>query len=429
LPWATPCDVAFLARGRAGWRCLRVKILPPVEVAAAAAARTPRVCFLYLAQAHQVLHSLSVAVHLARSRPDLRVDVAATSAALLERARMMVTMMGGAPLHWRLLGPAWLRRLGRDGAAPPKLPMLAANARTLGGYDVIVAPERTTVALRSLGVRSKLVYTQHGAGDRAGPFEPRLGRFDLVFAAGAKQRDRMVAQGLVTRDQCAVVGYPKFDLVDTLGRAPLQLFADDRPVVLYNPHFSPKLGSWPAWGLDILRAFAAQRRFNLIFAPHLRLFGGAEPGAVRELAPFVGLPGIHIDLGGSFAAIDMSYAQAADIYLGEVSSQVYEFLREPRPCLFLNAHGRTWRADESHRHWTYGPVIDDVGDLMPGLERALASHAGYRATQVEGFDYTFDLAGASSSARAAEAVARLAVAPPAGQQADSPAAVKMSIAR
>jgi hypothetical protein len=392
-----------------------VKTFPPVD-SSDAALQPARVCFLYLAQAHQVLHSLSVAVCLSQGRPNLEVEIAATSQQVLDQARMMAAAMGGAPVRWRLLGPAWLRRLAGVGGVPAKLPMLAASARTLGDYDVIVAPERTTAALRALGVRAKLVYTQHGAGDRAGPFEPRLRRFDLVFAAGAKQRERMVGEGLVRAERCAVVGYPKFDLVDALGRDPPRLFPDDRPVVLYNPHFSSKLGSWPAWGTGILQAFADQRRYNLIFAPHLRLFAGADPRIVRELAPFLGQRGIHIDLGATSAAIDMTYTKAADVYLGDVSSQVYEFLRTPRPCLFLNPHRRAWRADESYRHWTYGPVVDVADDVMSGLERARRTHGDYKATQVEGFRHTFDLAGPSSTVRAAEAIARLAVTAHAGSR-------------
>lgn len=385
-----------------------MKIQPPAQVADIGLPHRPRVCFLYIAQAHQVLHSLSVAIHLARTRPDLQVDVAATSEEVLDQARFMGAAMGEAPIRWRLAGPRWLRRLGRGGHGPPKLPMLAASARLLGGYDVIVTPERTTAAVRALGVRARLVYTQHGAGDRAGPFEPRLRRFDLVFAAGTKQRDRMLAEGLVTPERCAVVGYPKFDLVDALQPNLPRLFADDRPVVFYNPHFSSKLGSWAAWGPRILQAFAAQRRFNLIFAPHVRLFGGADPRSIAALAPFVGQPGLHIDLGGTSASVDMTYVRAADVYLGDVSSQVYEFLRQPRPCLFLNAHGVSWRGDESYRHWTFGPVLDGADDVIAAVGDAQHSHAAYRPAQVDGFRYTFDLSGPSSSARAAEAIARLA---------------------
>lgn len=363
-------------------------------------------CFLYLAQSHQVLHSLSAAVELAQSRPDIRVDVAATNGEVLAYARDVAERLGRAELNWRLLGPGWLRAL-QVGGTPPKLPMLAMNLRALSAYDVIVAPERTTAALRAMGLKAKLVYTQHGAGDRKGPFEPRLRRFDLVFAAGAKQRDRMVGEGLIASEQCAVVGYPKFDVVDRLRASPPQLFPEPRPIVLYNPHFLDRLSSWPKWGRRILDALADQTDYNVIFAPHVRLFSGRPVAATPEIRPYADLAHMHLDLGETNRAVDMTYTRAADIYLGDVSSQVYEFLRRPKPCLFLNAHGAAWRGDESYRHWRYGPVLDSPDDLVEQISRARFTHGAYRAEQADGFTQTYDLSGASSSARAAEAIASL----------------------
>lgn len=365
---------------------------------------TARICFLYIAQAHQVLHSLSVAVALARERPDIQVDVAATDSAVLDYARLMVDLMGHAPIGWRLLGPAWMRGLRMSDGTPPKVPMLALNARTLSTYDVIVAPERTTTALRHFGVTSKLVYTQHGAGDREGPFEARLGKFDLVFAAGAKQRDRMIAEGLVEPDRCAIVGYPKFDLVDQLRPTLPRLFPEARPTVLYNPHFDADLSSWPLWGRQVLDAFAGQRRYNLIFAPHLRLFGSRPPSRIRELAPYLSNRGIHMDLGGASASIDMTYARLADVYLGDVSSQVYEFIRQPRPCLFLNPRHTAWRFDKSYSHWRFGPVIENLDDLFPMLAAARPGHAGFRPPQLRGFAETFATSPETASSLAAAAI-------------------------
>ena len=373
------------------------------------AATSARVCFLYIAQAHQVLHSISVASELARSRPDIAVEVAASSSAVLTYAQSMVEPLGPAPISWRLLGPAWLGGLAAPDGVPPKVPVLGANARLLDSYDVIVAPERTTTAVRLMGVQHpRLVYTQHGAGDRGGPFDRRLGRFDLVFAAGAKQRDRMVSEGLVRPERCAVVGYPKFDLVEGLDAPAPRLFAEPRPVVIYNPHFDRRLSSWPRWGVAVLRAFAEQDAYNLIFAPHLRLFQGRPASEVEALAPFRDHPNIHIDLGGGAAAVDMTYTRMADVYLGDVSSQVYEFLRRPKPCAFLNAHGVDWEGDESFRHWRFGPVLEGAGRLVADIDEARATHRAYVALQVEDFRYTFDLDGKSSSMRAAEAIARVA---------------------
>lgn len=376
----------------------------------------PRVCFLYIAQAHQILHSLPIAVALARGWPDLEVHVAATDPgqlAYVDRALAALNggQMAGAPIRRRLLGPAWLRNLRPHGeSTPPKAAMLVANALALSGYDAVVTPERTTALLRGLGVRRPmLVYTQHGAGDRGGPFEPRLRRFQLVMAAGPKQRDRLVGEGWVAARDCAMVGYPKLDLVEAMAPHPVSPFpADGRPIIVYNPHFDPALSSWPRWGIDVLRAFADDDRYNLIFAPHIRLFDGADAAQLAVLAPFRGHPRLHIDLGGP-AAIDMTYTRLADLYLGDASSQVYEFLLKPRPTVFLNAHNVAWQGDESYQHWRYGPVLDSVEGLTDQVAAALAGHAAFLPEQRRGLAETFDLQATPSSQRAAQAiVARLA---------------------
>lgn len=371
-------------------------------------APAPKVCFLYIAQTHQILHSLPIAIELARNWPQFDVHLAATSQAHLDYIDEALAQLGDAPLTTRLLGPKWLRDI-RPGRAttPPKAAMLVANARLLAGYDAVVTPERTTALLRRLGVkRTKLVYTQHGAGDRGGPFEPRLGLFDLVMAAGPKQRDRMIDSGLVAPENCAMVGYPKFDIVEALSPKPKNPFTDQRPIVLYNPHFDPKLSSWPRWGAQVLERFAADERYNLIFAPHVRLFDQAGAPDLAPVNRFADHPRIHIDLGGP-AAIDMTYTRLADVYLGDVSSQIYEFLRTPKPAIFLNAHGVDWAADESYRHWRYGPVLDNVEALPDAVATAIASHGDYLAEQQAGFASSFDLQPRSSSLRAAEAIAVL----------------------
>lgn len=366
----------------------------------------PKVCFLYIAQTHQILHSLPIAVALAKGWPGLEVEIAATTQDHLDYARQLLSALGGAPIASRLLPPAWLRRVRlKADSTPPKALMLAANALALSRMDAIVTPERTTAMLRRLGVRKALlVYTQHGAGDRGGVFEPRLRQFDLVMAAGPKQRDRMIEGGWVKPENCAMVGYPKFDIIDALPGSPLPTFPDARPVVIYNPHFHPTLGSWPRFGVSVLEQFAADDRFNLIFAPHIRLFDGASPAMLESLAPFLGHPRIHIDLGGP-AAIDMTYTRAADIYLGDASSQVYEFLRTPKPCLFLNPSNAAWGGDESFHHWHYGPVLESTHHLIDAVEAARRGHGDYVQAQKTGFAQSFDLTDTPSSQRAAQAIA------------------------
>lgn len=340
---------------------------------------------------------------MARLWPNIKVEIAATTPELLDYIASLLSDLGGADIELVLLPPAWLRRLA-EGGAPPKALMLLVNAPRLAQYDAVVTPERTTALLRQIGVRHpSLVYTQHGAGDREGPFEPRLKLFNLVMAAGSKQRDRMLSEGWVAPQSCAMVGYPKFDLVDSLPTRDTPRFERGGSVVLYNPHFHHALGSWPRWGRAVLDAFANNDRYNLIFAPHIRLFENASSQVRATFKAYAEHPRIHVDLGGP-AAADMTYTQRADLYLGDVSSQVYEFLRTPKPCLFLNSNGVAWRGDPSYRHWLYGPVLDSADQLVQSIDMAFASHGEYREAQLEGIRETFDVQDIPASERAARAI-------------------------
>ena len=110
---------------------------------------------------------------------------------------------------------------------------------------------------------------------------------------------------------------------------------------------------------------------------------------------------------GSAASTDMTYMMAADIYLGDVSSQVYEFLIEPRPCVFLSPREVDWKDDRSYENWQLGQVVDDVDTgLREALDRAHDVQPSYAARQVEAFRKTFRIEADSTAAnRGAEAIA------------------------
>jgi len=376
----------------------------------------PRVAFFFNAQAHQLLHGITIAEQLALGW-QAHVDILSSTQINLDLARATTLPDHQRRLHFERVGS----RLARAVAAwtgrvvPPKLLTLLAARRILNGYDAIALPERTSILLRSLGVtRPRFIHVDHGAGDRAAGFDPRIARFDFALLAGEKQRRRMLDDGLIREGHYAIVGYPKFDAADRLRDESWSPFATERPIILYNPHFSPTLGSWASHGFDIARHIVESGRYNLVIAPHIRLCDSRSGRAAAEavFGPFAALPQVHLDLG-SERSIDMTYTRMADLYLGDVSSQVYEFLRHPRPCLFVNGDGRSWLGDPNHDHWRFGPVVDAAHDIVPAIERAMATHGDYAAIQAAAFDDTFDVRrGESSSRRAAAAIAGfLALAP------------------
>lgn len=359
------------------------------------------VCLLNIAQWHQALHVLPIAAALAR-RGDVDVHVAVARSESLAPARALCARLGAPDVSFRALWPDALDPLLPAKRHPPKRIMLAAAAPFLARCDAVVAPERTSLFLKRIGLRRPLlIHSDHGAGDRAVGYEPRIARFDYALLAGRKQEARMLRERLVRPGRYRIVGYPKFEASRPTG-VKLRLFPDDRPIVLYNPHFDPDLGSWDRFGASVLRAFAAQSDFNLIFAPHVRL-GQRMIDLAEQVAPFAGLPNVHIDLGSS-RSCDMTYTRAADIYLGDVSSQIYEFIERPRPCAFLDAGGVLDPDDPNSAHVRLGPVGDDPGAVLALLNRAVATFQRYHEAQAAAFRETFDLDARACSDRAAEAV-------------------------
>jgi hypothetical protein len=369
-------------------------------------------------QIHQVAHSLPIALALAR-RTDFagEIIIATTNDKLAsEVVRLGGPLVGTRIEHLRLhLKPSSARLARFLGSIAPaaKVLIYKDNLDFFRSLDVLVVAEKTSLILRRVHGLSRplLVHTRHGAGDRAIGFDKHSTGFDHVLCSGEKVRQRLIHDAGVPAEDISVVGYPKFDIA----RASVQLMqgAARKPVVLYNPHLSPHLSSWYRHGRAVLDFFVDNDDYQLIFAPHVMLFERKlvisidrlrfdRPGKLN--ARYLRSPNIHIDLG-SRACTDMSYTNAADIYLGDVSSQVYEFLYRPRPCLFLNSHGIQWQADPNFAHWTAGPVIDNPAQLAQGLRQAIETHATqYLPIQQALRANSFDITDTPPSERAAEAL-------------------------
>jgi len=366
--------------------------------------------------AHQVMHAAPAAFELARRYPEIAVRLLVTTDAEEAAVRAAAGDDPETPARIERLRvpPAAIRfdRLTGNAFLLKRIAALRANRKRLAGFDMLAAPDKTCLVLRRwLGEECPiLVHTFHGAGDRAGGFQGIAG-FDYCLLPGRKYEDRLLAEGRIRPGRYAVVGYAKLEEYGALP-AP-ELFASDRPSVLYTPHFDPGLSSWYRWGPAILRHFAEREDLNLIFAPHVLLFRrrwhiSTEGGRPRRTPPIPRAAreadNILID-SGSRASVDMTYTRAGDIYLGDVSSQVYEFLYRPRPCIFLNAAGAAWQGNPDFRAWQTGEVIDRLADLPAALERARAAPERYRAEQERAFAEAFDLTETPSAVRAADALA------------------------
>ncbi len=371
-----------------------------------------KIGFLYNHDAtHQVPHTISIASALAARGIDVTILTSSEGqrevAAALLRSDVACRFI---PLQVGLI--ARTLDLALRSVAPfRRLAILRGNRALFAGFDALVVPETTTAFLKTrYGLRTpKLIYQPHGAGDGEAGFLPITAAFDLVLLSGPKLEHRMLELDLVRQGAYEVVGYPKFDVAG-LSR-PSRFFDNDRPTVLYNPHFNPFLSSWYKMGPEILRWFAGQDRFNLIFAPHVMLFKRRVHTSlihgktqIRPNIPVAALASsVHIDTG-SRRSIDMSYLEMADIYLGDVSSQIYEWIKRPRPAIFLNSPRRVWHDVPAYRHWQLGQVVEDVAALPGALDRAVAGAEEFGPAQSHAFSETFSVTERPAGERAADAI-------------------------
>lgn len=375
-----------------------------------------KICFLFNHdQTHQIAHSLPIALQMAKNGV-ADVTLAVTSTLVeLEIRRLSGAALEGikiAQLQTKSMVSQILVRALDNLVPARKLLVYRDNLDFFRQFDALVVSEKSSLILKTrYGLKDlKFIHTRHGAGDRAIGFNTESAQFDLILVSGEKIRDRLICDAGVPPEKIRITGYAKFDII-----VPEQkpLFpASDRRTILYNPHPSPHLSSWFKFGEEVLEQFYQSGRYNLIFAPHVMLFTRpwtvtidklSIAAAKRPNARYNDAPHMLMDLG-SPACTDMTYTNAADLYLGDVSSQVYEFLHRPRPCLFLDAHDTQWQGNPNYRHWTTGPVKTDAKDIIGAVDAAFASRDSYSNAQRAVLEDSFSVTATPASARAAAAI-------------------------
>ncbi len=338
---------------------------------------TGPVAFLFLGETLLIPHLYPIVEALA-APGDVAIDLwVATSA----HEELLAAWSAGLP-GVRLRRAPGFRRLppgagGRNPPLPGKIPMLVRLLPQLARARVVVCAEQTSLWLpRLVPMLPPFVKTSHGVGSMSARDDPRRRAARVMLVPSERERATYLARGFAP-DRVIATGYVKAAFRQRQGVA--LGFADPRPVILYAPHWQRHRSSWWTWGAEVVRRIADDGRWNLIFAPHQRLVEGA-PEVRQVMADLAARPNVHGDIDG-FAMVDGSYTAAADLYLGDTSSQVIEYLARPRPCVFLNAGGVDWRADPSYAQWHGGEVVDDLADLLPALARAPARHPAFAAGQ------------------------------------------------
>jgi len=362
-----------------------------------------RVAFLYNAQNHQVLHSLPIGCELSRF-PGMSVTVLTRILEQMEFARRLSRLYPDNRLAFDMLRPPPFARRLSGASKLAKFASLIINHRRLNSFDALVVPERTSILLKRFGVtRPRYIHAFHGSSGHDRLADPRLREFDLLLAPSARRLDRILTVSGPRPGHTAVIGYAKLDLVRRIGDSRARLFSNSNPTILYNPHHWADKSSWHVAGRSVLDHFKKQKKYNLIFAPHARLFDPPKRHE-HDFADYSGFDHILIDLG-SERGIDMTYTLSADIYLGDVSSQVFEFVIRPRPCIFLNPRNLLWENDANFASWQLGRVVGNLRELDEALATAELWQPKYEPIQRESAAANFPELGMPAPLRGARAIA------------------------
>ena len=284
---------------------------------------------------------------------------------------------------------------------PSASSIIQNNVNSLLKNDVIISPDCNIRRLKEASTADTIfINCMHGAGDGAYGFTKALKDFNLILASGPEIKNRLIQETELKHEQVSIGGYCKFDLIDIFKKNKPTIFNNQSPIFLYNPHFKPELSSWFDWGIEVLKFFKNTPSANLIFAPHIML---NNSGTINIPDEFLSLDNIHIDLG-SHSLIDMSYTIMADIYIGDVSSQVYEFLHKSKPCLFLNNKNINWENNSNYKMWYLGDVAKKIEEIPQLILDCQMNHIHYKEKQKEIFKQKFHLGKTSAGIKSAEII-------------------------
>lgn len=354
---------------------------------------------------YQVLHGAPFAFALSRLQPDFQTELLFSTTESRDAAERIASVYPHHRCRFRLLKQGVIANWAATRFPFLYRPLvLMANIKLLASYDALIAPEKNYIILKALpSFRAiKFIGLRHGAGDRPTSFNKGRLNFDYLLVPGRSYYRRFKDE--LPEGCCEIAGYPKFEVLQKLKPEAPVLFGNNRTTVLYTPHFHRRQSSWLTMGRKILAFFKDSHNYNLIFAPHGRLFKHSRYHGNINIDEFRNAPNILIDTG-SERSVDMTYTRAADVYLGDVSSQICEFIYyRRRPCVFLNPAGLE---PSTMNFWRLGPIIDKIDELETALaldEREFDEK--FRPEQDVFIDAAFATTGRPPSERGAEAITR-----------------------
>ncbi len=230
----------------------------------------------------------------------------------------------------------------------------------------------------------KSVQIFHGCGDKTDSEQPAIVKYDLVFLAGEKIKERLeYLQILKKIPRWEITGYPKLDPV--MSRKKIvgtrrKIFDNNRKTILYAPtalkerENEQELSSVPLWTRSIIKAL--YKDYNVIIKYH-----GIVKRRSQNIYAQIDSLILKLDAEDNIRFIIddniVEYMVQADLVITDISSAAYEWFHFDKPILFVNpAPGYLKRSDDifaSSLSWQAGDVVEDESELLRYVQKNLTS--------------------------------------------------------
>jgi|TARA_B100001971_G_scaffold188353_1_gene189645 hypothetical protein len=364
------------------------------------------VVFLFDSSVHHIHHLLGIVSEFSKLHSDFDIQVFVADK-LVYKLISKSPYLNGIEVK-NITMRLWPWRKNRFGSLAYKY-IAKNNFTDLNNAHGLIGASFGMHRLSLFGIdRPKMIYTNHGTGDGEYGFASELKSMDMILVAGEKMRVQIERQSMF-RDglpfKILEVGYPKSDFynVDIFGnklKCP-KLFDNNKPVLFYNPHWMAELNSFNILGISLIKWIMETDRFNLVVSPH-PLFWKFDRKNSKYLRTINNI-NIHVN-EDKLCAADTSLMQVADIYVGDVSSSVYEWLVFDRPILFLNNGVENWESNPHYSMWGFGPVASDVMEMKKILMNLTEIENDFKILRKEAFRRTFKETPVSPSKFAAQSI-------------------------
>ncbi|HEC69854.1 MAG TPA: hypothetical protein ENI31_06195 [Candidatus Omnitrophica bacterium] len=331
-----------------------------------------RIYFCYNQSIHQIYHSIFIAIELSNIQKDYQAVVLSTSK---EASQIIEEELNSIPNNVKFIK---IKHPGYNRINFSINWFVFLCRLRMHKPQAVVVTDYCDNVFRKLLLRTFWVYVPHGLANRDFAFEPHIKDYDLVILPGKRDFEEMEKR-IGPINNCKIVGYSKFDYFHYYKLILPKLFNDEKPVVLYNPHFEEKESSFFDQGLDLLKALSDTNKYNIIFMPHPDL-ARKHPKLINKALEFPNVVLVNRP------KINLEYMALADLYITDVSSSAFEFLYFNRPIIYFNTKKRP---KNTYPAWRFGKVAEDLESLISEMKRSLNNPQELEVQRREVFKKTF----------------------------------------